>query len=127
MPVEAESATVGYLHSVLADGARSFRYRSGVRALLGLPEDTGIRVNFAAALPGASFTYARPQFAGEFYIPDELLAAPGRTFTVEDIVDWASPDAGHAGTHGPGVGRLAERVDQPVSGSPRAVSPGSTR
>ena len=121
-------AADGYLAAVLADGARPFRYRGRVRALLGLPEDRGIPVGFAGALPGARFTYAHTQLTGEFYVPDELLAAPARTFTVEDVVDWTALDAGHAATPaGPGMGRLAERVDQPASGSPRAVSSGGAR
>jgi hypothetical protein len=47
----------GYLRRMLADGARPFRHRRGVRELLGQPPDTGVRVRFAAAAPRAGFNY----------------------------------------------------------------------
>ena len=64
-------APEGYLHRVLADGARPFRYRCRIRELLGLTVETGIRVEFAppawhtgfvhlARSPGASESPAAP-------------------------------------------------------------------
>jgi hypothetical protein len=47
----------GYLYGVLADGARPFRHRGGVRELLGQPPDTAVRVRFAAAAPHAGFNH----------------------------------------------------------------------
>ena len=47
----------GYLRGALADGARAFRYRAGVRELLGLPTGSGVRVRFASAAPRADFSY----------------------------------------------------------------------
>ncbi len=49
----------GYLRGVLADGALPFRYRAGVRELLGYPPDHGVRMRFASAAPRAGFTYLR--------------------------------------------------------------------
>ena len=46
-----------YLRSVLADGARPFRHRTGVRELLGEPPDTSLRVRFTPATPRAGFSY----------------------------------------------------------------------
>ncbi|MGK8558165.1 hypothetical protein [Nocardia gipuzkoensis] len=43
----------GYLHGVLADGVRRFRYRGRVRALLGMPGDAGAEVRFVPSMRGA--------------------------------------------------------------------------
>src|SRR5262245_49029916 len=47
------------LRGVLADGARPFRHRAGVRELLGVPEDLDVRVAVASMPPGVGFAYAR--------------------------------------------------------------------
>ena len=48
-----------YLHTVLADGSRPFRYRAGVRSLLGIPESgEGERVRFSSLPPPVGFRYA---------------------------------------------------------------------
>ena len=52
-------AADGYLHGVLADGARGFRYRPGVARLLGhVPDDLSLR--FVASPYAPSFPYMRP-------------------------------------------------------------------
>ena len=56
-------APEGFLRAVLADGARPFRYRAGVRELLGAPDDNGVRISFASALPRGGFRYVRQRAA----------------------------------------------------------------
>ncbi|MFC8363062.1 hypothetical protein ACFUIY_24710 [Streptomyces griseorubiginosus] len=66
----------GYGRAVLADGRRPYLHRSGVRALLGVPEDTGVAVGFTPAVQGRSFPYVR-EHAGDPEAPsgwDELLS-----------------------------------------------------
>jgi hypothetical protein len=59
-------ASEGYLHEVLADGGRTFRYRCRLRELLGLTFETGIRVDFAHTTWPLGFVYlARSPGAGE--------------------------------------------------------------
>jgi len=83
-----------YLRGVLADGARPFRHRARVRALLGLPDDTGVRVSFAPTPPGVGFTYLRHPYAhGEPYLPDEALATAPRWLdhAADDLFDPPAP------------------------------------
>src|SRR3954447_19632893 len=47
----------GYLHGVLADGARRVEHRNGVRVLLGVPEN-GATIVFPA-VPRGGFVYRR--------------------------------------------------------------------
>lgn len=61
-------APSGYLHSVLADGAKPFRYRSGVRSLLGMPDREGGNLVFSPTLPPVGFRY---EFRGESYLPPQ--------------------------------------------------------
>ena len=80
---EAESRPVpdGYGHAVLADGAQPYLHRAGVRALLGVAEETGVRVRFATSVPGRSFGYVHEQ-QGDSAAPtgwDEVLAQTGTT------------------------------------------------
>ncbi len=79
MASETEAAPKGYLHRVLADGAKPFCYRSRLRALLGFPELGGVQMNFPKSLPFSSFGYVRPQFTGEFEFPDEWLTGRPRS------------------------------------------------
>ena len=62
-----------YLHRVLADGARPFRYRGRVRALLGLPDDERRRDELchSRCRLAASRICAR-RFTGEFDVGDEM-------------------------------------------------------
>ena len=50
-------APEGYLHRVLADGTKPFRYRPRVRALLGLAAETGIRTEFVTPTWSDGFVY----------------------------------------------------------------------
>lgn len=86
MATETGGEEKRYLHRVLAGGARSFRYRSRIRKLLGLPESSGVGVIFSKPLPFGGFAYVVPRFSGEFEFPDELLAGgPRRGDRVEEI------------------------------------------
>ena len=59
-------APEGYLHRVLADGTKPFRYRCRVRALLGLAAETGIRTEFVTPTWPDGFVYrSGPPEAGE--------------------------------------------------------------
>ena len=76
----------GYLYRLLADGALPFRYRGSVRSLLGLPELSGVEVNFSKRLPFGGFSYVVPRFSGEFEFPDEFLgSSPRRTSQTEAV------------------------------------------
>jgi hypothetical protein len=59
----------GYLRSVLADGARPFRYRTGVHELLGELPDTSLWVRFAPAAPRPGFSYLRRYGEGPADVP----------------------------------------------------------
>ena len=54
-----------YLYSILADGARPFIYRSGVRLLLGIPDMDKSSLAFPPSIPAAGFRYANYQFMSE--------------------------------------------------------------
>lgn len=112
------TAPDGYLRAVLADGARPFWHRTGVRELLGVPADTGVRVSFPVP-PAVGFVYLRhPAFA-----PRSGPAAPIRQVQfVEE--PWADPtflDAGpvtrRPGRRGTGEstppGRVAQESETP--------------
>lgn len=133
----------GYLRGVLADGTRPFRHRARVRALLGLPEDTGVRVDFAPAAPRAGFTYVHhPHGTGEPYPPGEALTTASRrpAHTADGPVDPAEPVTTGAGRPAAGANTLAgrpaavggtaqpaepDRTEQPPASSP-APGPEST-
>lgn len=51
----------GYLSGVLADGARPFKYRAGIRELLGVPDDNGVRISFGPTPPRGGLRYRRQQ------------------------------------------------------------------
>lgn len=71
MAHEAAQRVTGFLLRVLRDGARPFRYRSGVRALLGYAPASGPEMNFAAILPDYGFQRADQSSGLEFDLPDE--------------------------------------------------------
>ena len=56
-----EAPPSAYLHSVLGDGAKPFRYRSRVRSLLGVPAE-GTDLTFPN-LPPVGFRYADSPFS----------------------------------------------------------------
>lgn len=57
VPAAPEPHSTGYLHAVLVDGVRPFRYRSRVRSLLGTPESEEQPLRFAPPLPPVGFKY----------------------------------------------------------------------
>lgn len=59
MPDDRGGAPQGYLADVLAAGAKPFRYRSGIRTLLGRRGDPGARIAHPLQLPPAGFHYLR--------------------------------------------------------------------
>ncbi|WP_030322596.1 hypothetical protein [Streptomyces sp. NRRL B-3229] len=80
----------GYGRAVLADGSRPYLHRSGVRALLGVPDDTGVAVSFTPAAQGRSFPYVR-EHSGDPEAPsgwDDLLSRPA---TPEMPARWPEP------------------------------------
>ena len=88
-------AREGYLHRVLADGALPFRYRSRVRELLGLPVETGIRVEFARSTWREGFAY--PALSPD---ASEFSGAPSLWFDVPAT----TPDRGDSWMHTPSLG-----------------------
>jgi hypothetical protein len=48
-----------YLRKILVSGTKPFRYRSGIRTLLGLPENPDPRIAYPLALPLPGFNYLR--------------------------------------------------------------------
>lgn len=65
MQLRKPQTSSSYLHRVLRDGAKPFRYRSGVRSLLGMPDSEGIKLSSSSKLPPIGFRYANPSFASE--------------------------------------------------------------
>jgi hypothetical protein len=114
----------GYLHHCLSDGAEAFRYRGRVRALLGFPELTGIRVNFSKPLPVAGFQYVVPRFTGEFEFPDELLPGRPRTMTYSEPIEHSERrTTGNPPERGRPVGqRTPDRESAPQAARPNELS-----
>ncbi len=54
-----------YLHDILIDGVKPFRYRSGVRSLLGIPDNDNGNLTFSPTMPLAGFVYENYQYSGE--------------------------------------------------------------
>jgi hypothetical protein len=113
----------GYLRGVLADGARPFRHRAGVCALLGLPENTGVRVSFGRTVVGAGFTYLRhPRGASEAYLPGEALSAAPRSWDRATEVLFEQPLSVTTLDEPP----LAGMRDQVSTSDSAVVIPGTT-
>lgn len=72
MPSYKPQAPHSFLHRALSDGAKPFRYRSGVRSLLGIPDSEGSRLAFSPTLPPVGFRYANTPFVGEPYITEDF-------------------------------------------------------
>jgi hypothetical protein len=71
MAGETNDVVKGYLQRLLSEGTQPFSYRGSIRALLGLPEASGLEMNFFKP-PATRFTYVVSQFMGEFEFSDEL-------------------------------------------------------
>ncbi|MGW8374954.1 hypothetical protein [Streptomyces sp. ODS28] len=134
----------GYLRGVLADGARRFRHRGGVRALLGVPEDTGVRVHIVPPVPRVAFAYlgvGAGAARGGSYAP--YRAEYGATYEASygecaevpgvspaggaEARDWwelALREAAPGVNGGPGEERASAEVERPLAhgefGTPRA-------
>lgn len=77
-----------YLYSILADGARPFLYRSGVRLLLGIPDMDKSSLTFPPSIPAAGFRYANYQFMSEpFNITQYLPPMLNETESSQDIIE----------------------------------------
>ncbi|KXK30339.1 MAG: hypothetical protein UZ01_01479 [Candidatus Brocadia sinica] len=63
-----------YLYSVLIDGAKPFRYRSGVRSLLGIPDNDNSNLAFSPTMPLAGFVYKNYQYRGEPSMTDRKFS-----------------------------------------------------
>jgi hypothetical protein len=61
MAADIRDAAKGYVHRLLADAARPFRYRGGVRVLLGLPRVSDPQPSFSRPLPAADFACLLPR------------------------------------------------------------------
>jgi hypothetical protein len=124
-------APEGYLHRVLADGARPFRYRCRIRELLGLTVETGIRVEFAppawhtgfvhlARSPGASESPAAPSSRFGEPAPTPALAdstpTPSGTQHMPPMRETTARMAHGAAVHNE-PGGLARPLDAVVRGS----------
>ena len=107
-----------YLAELLADGARPFLYRGGVRRLLGMPEDTGVQVRFPGTGPAPGLSPLRPRFMGAAELPDQPLAA-GRDPQVTRFVVAPRADAS-AYARGPVVRVPLEPAAEPVAAGPPA-------
>ena len=111
----------GYLRRVLVDGARPFRYRGGVRALLGEPDGPGL-LRATPPAPQPQFSYPRSAWAGETEVPDRTLTMargprdwPGGNDRPRGHRD-RGPAAGDA-RHGP-----PDQTPGPATGHPPAVT-----
>ncbi|MGD9157541.1 MAG: hypothetical protein PVG39_03975 [Desulfobacteraceae bacterium] len=67
----------GYLSRVLSDIAKPFRYRSGPRSLLGVPEKESGKLAFSPALPPVGFRFLDQPFMHESYALPEPLDKSG--------------------------------------------------
>lgn len=133
----------GYLRRVLADGARPFRYRGGVRALLGEPDSPGL-LRATPPAPQPQFSYPRPAWVGEIELPgafpslgagvpdwparhDRLRGAEDRGTAAGGMSTGTPDELPQAGTgHPPAFSRPAVIAEQAppagAAGRPSAVT-----
>ena len=132
-------AREGYLAGVLADGARVFRYRSGVAWLLGQPDAVGPEP-VPARMPGGGFAY--PRAHGQSRLNDSAASPPiwrppwihtsaesGQTFPTVGadpadgpavVVDTAGPRRRAAASGGRPEGGVGPHAVRRASGHERA-------
>jgi hypothetical protein len=114
-------ASDGYLRGVLADGARPFRYRTGVCELLGQPPDAGVRVRFAAAMPRAGFTYLRRYGDGSADVPVGVQRWLG--LVADDLTEPSAPAApARTRSAPPGPAPAADQSLADPPGQPRGLA-----
>lgn len=66
--------TNSYLHDILNDGVKPFRYRNGVRSLLGIPDNGNGNLAFSPTMPLAGFVYENYQYRGEPSMTDRKFS-----------------------------------------------------
>ncbi|GAN33276.1 MAG: hypothetical protein DYG83_02805 [Candidatus Brocadia sp. AMX2] len=66
--------TNSYLHDILNDGVKPFRYRNGVRSLLGIPDNDNGNLAFSPTIPLAGFVYENYQYRGEPSMTDRKFS-----------------------------------------------------
>jgi len=86
MPSDSKPTAPGYLYHVLVDGVKPFRYRSGVRSLLGISEQAGGGALPIVHPPPVAFPYVSEPAADD----RETLAMP---LALADGVDDPHPPA----------------------------------
>src|SRR4051794_38395398 len=94
----------GYLHQVLADGARRIEHRSGIRELLGVPEE-GAEIVFPA-VPRGGFVYRRTAD-----VPGFARAAAETGWQVQVVDDPSDPWLGDT----PPAPARSDRASRPAA------------
>lgn len=118
-------AADGYLREVLADGARPVRHRSGVRELLGAPDD-GARIVFPA-LPRGGFVYLRGVGAAPTWATG-VAESRWEVQVVDDPADpWPQRPDGPDAPEGPGADGPARRPQAVRPSSPTGAAGGGDR
>lgn len=79
-----------YLHAVLVDGVKPFRYRGRVCSLLGVPDQVTEGVSFPSPLPPVGFKYTRDAATA---VPDLTPLYQTQTMTHSRLGEaWREPD-----------------------------------
>ena len=111
----------GYLRRVLAHGALPFRYRGGVRVLLGEPDGPGL-LRATPPAPQPQLSYPRSAWTGEADLPDDIL-----TMT-RGSLDWPAGNDrpggdGDRGTAAGGMSRgMPDEIPETAAGHPPAAA-----
>lgn len=79
MQSDRQQTLNSYLKNIVADGSKPFRYRSGVRSLLGIPDSEGGDLALSPILPPAAFRYTHHPFMGEPYATHYSSYESGRS------------------------------------------------
>ena len=79
MQSDRQQTLDSYLKNIIADGSKPFRYRSGVRSLLGIPNSEGGNLTLSPILPPAAFRYTHHLFMGEPYATHHSSYESGRS------------------------------------------------
>ncbi|MCK5232715.1 MAG: hypothetical protein KAR13_20745, partial [Desulfobulbaceae bacterium] len=79
MQSDRQQTLNSYLKNIVADGSKPFRYRSGVRSLLGIPDSEGGDLALSPILPPAAFRYTHHLFMGEPYATHHSSYESGRS------------------------------------------------
>ncbi|MFJ6079984.1 hypothetical protein ACIQI8_01185 [Streptomyces sp. NPDC092369] len=127
-----EAVADSYAHAVLVDGAQPYLHRAGVRALLGVAEETGVRTSFTPAGHGRSFRYVHEDGDSSMAPSgwDDVLAQTEAVGTTEALPGDPEPTGTVAGAGTPVIvdmvvpgGRAGaataavERLPEPIADS----------